>query len=74
MVDSLETLTCPACGKEMKKIYIKVVDKVIDVCSLGCGGIFFDNQELKFFDESHECIHDIQEMLEGKDKTNKSRG
>ncbi len=66
MTDSLVTLICPACGKEMKKVYIKECDKVVDVCSQGCGGIFFDNQELKFFDEEDEMIDDIVGMLEGK--------
>ena len=66
MVDSLKTLICPACGKEMKKIYVMEVDKVVDICSEGCGGIFFDNKELKFFDEEHESIDKINEFLEGK--------
>ena len=66
MVDSLETLICPACGKEMKKVYIKDCDKVVDVCSQGCGGLFFDNQELKFFDEQNEDVDAILELLEGK--------
>lgn len=66
MADNLVTLICPACGKEMKKVYIKECDKVVDVCSQGCGGIFFDNQELKFFDEENEVIDDILAILENK--------
>ena len=42
MNDSLETLICAACGKPMKKVYVQNVDKVVDVCSENCGGIFFD--------------------------------
>lgn len=66
MKDSLVTLICPACGKEMKKLYVKDVDKVVDICLNGCGGIFFDNQELKCFDEENEDINDILLMLANK--------
>jgi Zn-finger nucleic acid-binding protein len=30
-------------------------DVVVDVCQGGCGGIWFDNYELKKFDEPHEA-------------------
>lgn len=65
-MDSLVTLICPACGQEMKKSYVSECDKVIDICSNGCGGIFFDNQELKYFDERHESIEDIEKLLKEK--------
>jgi Zn-finger nucleic acid-binding protein len=32
-----------------------VDDITVDVCKGGCGGIWFDNFELKKFDEPHEC-------------------
>jgi len=39
-----------------------VVDVTLDVCEGGCGGIWFDNFELKKFDEPHESAG--QELLE----------
>jgi Zn-finger nucleic acid-binding protein len=33
-----------------------VGDVVVDVCQGGCGGIWFDNWELKKFDEPHEHL------------------
>jgi len=45
-------MKCPACGRELKE---KIVSGVkVDVCENGCGGIWFDNYELKKFDEIHE--------------------
>ena len=66
MTDTLHTIICPACGKAMKKQYVAETDTVLDICSDGCGGVFFDNQELKHFDEKHESIDKIQEILDGK--------
>ncbi|MBR1616688.1 zf-TFIIB domain-containing protein [bacterium] len=66
MRDTKETLICPACGKEMKKVFIKSAGINLDICLDGCGGILFDNQELKHFDEIHEDISEIQELYEGK--------
>lgn len=64
--DSKEILKCPACGKEMEKIFIERANCNIDVCTNGCGGIFFDNREFKKFDEKFENIDEIQKALEGK--------
>ena len=66
MADTTKTLICPACGKEMEKIYIERAQCFIDVCTNGCGGIFFDNREFKKFDEDHESIDEIKKTLEGK--------
>ena len=49
MADSLETLVCPACGKEMKKIFIDSAGFNIDICLDGCGGIFFGNRMVEYF-------------------------
>lgn len=47
-------LNCPACKH---KLTPKVVAGIqLDACEGGCGGIFFDNRELKKFDEPHEDI------------------
>lgn len=45
-------MNCPACSN---KLTAKVIDDVtIDVCENGCGGIWFDNFEIRKFDEPHE--------------------
>jgi Zn-finger nucleic acid-binding protein len=45
-------MNCPACGNQLQQI--TVADVSVDVCKGGCGGIWFDNFELKKFDEPHE--------------------
>ena len=66
MADSLKTLTCPACGKQMEKVFIPTEGINLDICTDGCGGIYFDNREFKEFDEQNENISTILEKLEGK--------
>lgn len=66
MADSKEILTCPACGEKMEKVFIERSNCNIDVCTNGCGGIFFDNREFKNFDEKTEAIDEIKKTLEGK--------
>ena len=64
MADSHQTLRCPACGNEMRKIFIPSQGINIDICSQGCGGIFFDNREFKMFDEKHEGLDDMIQAVE----------
>ena len=45
-------MKCPACNNELQQM--TVADVTVDVCKGGCGGIWFDNFELKKFDEPHE--------------------
>jgi Zn-finger nucleic acid-binding protein len=45
-------MKCPACSNALKQMTIE--DVTVDVCKGGCGGIWFDNFELKKFDEPHE--------------------
>jgi hypothetical protein len=59
MSDTFKTIKCPACGKEMTKIFVKDAKCYVDICVDGCGGIFFDNKEFEKFDEQHENIDDI---------------
>lgn len=66
MADTLKTLICPACGKEMEKVFIPSQGINLDICTKGCGGIYFDNREFKEFDEQHEDITKIIESLAGK--------
>lgn len=66
MADTLQTIKCPACGREMEKVFIPTEGINLDICTQGCGGIFFDNRELEKFDEKNEDISKILEKLEGK--------
>lgn len=45
-------MKCPVCENELQQM--TVADVTVDVCKGGCGGIWFDNFELKKFDEPHE--------------------
>lgn len=66
MADNLEIIQCPACGKDMVKVYMPSAGINLDVCVNGCGGIYFDNREYKKFDENKEDITPLIEVLEGK--------
>lgn len=66
MADTQEIIKCPACGRNMRKIYMHEQGINLDVCADGCGGIYFDNREFKQFDEKAENIDKIIETLEGK--------
>lgn len=66
MADTLKTLICPACGKEMEKVFIPSQGINLDICTQGCGGIYFDNREFDHFDEQHEDISAILEKLANK--------
>lgn len=46
-------MKCPSCKHELEEK--KIEDIHVDICSTGCGGIWFDNFELKKVDESHEA-------------------
>jgi len=52
-------MKCPACSRELKEVEVGGV--TVDICKEGCGGIWFDNFELKKFDEPHE--EDGEELL-----------
>ena len=66
MADNLETIKCPACDKEMVKVFVSSVGINVDICLNGCGGIYFDNKEFRTFEKNHEDIHEIASALEGK--------
>ncbi len=70
MADNKDVIICPACGCEMEKVFIPDLGINLDVCSKGCGGIWFDNREFKKFDEPHEDITPVVEVLEGKEFKN----
>ena len=67
MADTKEMINCPACGKQMKKVFIKDSDINIDICTEGCGGMLFDNRELEKFDEKHENADEILNEVKGKE-------
>ena len=67
MADTKELLICPACGKEMKKVFIADSNFNVDICLDGCGGILFDNREFEKFDEKTENADEILNAI--KDKT-----
>lgn len=67
MVDTYKTINCPACGKEMKKIFITELGINIDICTEGCGGIYLDNREYQKLDEQHEHVDQIIQDIENAD-------
>ncbi len=50
-------MKCPACNSQLNNFNIDNVS--LDACNLGCGGVWFDNHELKKFDEAHEPLVDL---------------
>ncbi len=46
-------MICPACGNILQAMTAGEV--TVDACKGGCGGVWFDNFEIKKFDEPHEA-------------------
>lgn len=67
MADNNVEIICPACQAKMVKLQAPNQNFSVDVCLEGCGGIFFDNQEMKKFDEESENIDFIIEALKGRE-------
>ena len=67
MADNFKSMKCPACEKEMSKVFVPSEGVNIDICVDGCGGIYFDNREFKYFDEQAEDIDVITKAVEGKE-------
>jgi len=67
MSDTRQIISCPACGNNMRKVNIPDAGFMIDICTKGCGGILFDNQELKKILDFDECSKKIIEYLENSD-------
>ena len=66
MSDNFKIIKCPACQNEMVKVFIPSEGINLDICLNGCGGIYFDNQEYKHFDEQDENIDEIIEAIKDK--------
>ncbi len=66
MADTKEQLICPACSRDMTKVYLKENSINVDVCLDGCGGILFDNRELEKCDEAQENAQEVLEAIQNK--------
>lgn len=66
MSETFEEIRCPACQKIMKKIFVPREGINVDICLEGCGGMFFDNRELSYFDEQNEDINEILAAISDK--------
>lgn len=67
MSDTFDEISCPACHKPMKKIYLVNQKFNVDICLEGCGGLFLDNRELKKIDENMEDIDPILEQIKDRE-------
>lgn len=67
MPDTKKELRCPACNGVMKKVFIEETKTNVDICIDGCGGIWFDANEDKFYDEAHENIDEILSAYKNKE-------
>lgn len=47
-------MECPACGRPLVEHTVGTL--TVDVCRGGCGGVWFDQLELKKVDEPHESL------------------
>lgn len=47
-------MICPRCARTMSQVHVAGV--TIDACQHGCGGLWFDQAELRRFDESCEDV------------------
>ena len=63
MADSHQTLRCPACGKEMQKVFVPSEGVNVDICVDGCGGIFFDSQEMQTITQKQGDISEIRDII-----------
>ncbi len=66
MSDNFKQIKCPACQKEMVKVFIPSQGVNVDVCIDGCGGVYFDTREFKYFDEPDENIDELIKIKESK--------
>ena len=53
-----EVIICPACKKEMEKVYLPNQKITIDVCTNGCGGIYLDKSVI----EAHFTMPSIKSI------------
>ena len=53
-------MICPACHDQLSSLTINGV--TVDACQAGCAGIWFDNFELKRFDEPNEPAGELLDL------------
>ena len=59
-------MRCPACTAELETV--TAGDIQLDLCKKGCGGVWFDQDELLKFDEQHEFpTHEILSIAKEKE-------
>ena len=63
MADTTKVIHCPACKREMVKIFDPVLNINIDVCANGCGGIYFDDKEYEIFRDNPDNIESTLEFI-----------
>lgn len=56
-------MNCPACSRNLSQKTVRSVN--LDVCAGGCAGIWFDNFELKKFDEQNEEAVELLDIARG---------
>ena len=59
-------MNCPACGNVLSQMMAG--DITVDVCKGQCGGVWFDNFELRKVDEPHESAGEILLDIERNEK------
>ena len=64
MTDNKNIINCPACGHIMDKVYIPSENIDVDICSDGCGGVFYDKGEIYLIGKDLKNLKDIREYLE----------
>lgn len=66
-------MKCPSCGSALAQM--SAGDIELDVCKNGCGGVWFDKDELLKFDEPHEFdTHPVLELAKLKEKVRVDHG
>ena len=63
MVELLTKTACPACGKEMRTLYVPDADINVDVCINGCGGVYFSKKEIWNFDNIKNSVDTILSQI-----------
>jgi Zn-finger nucleic acid-binding protein len=56
-------MRCPACSNMLSRMTVGGI--TVDVCKVGCAGIWFDRYELMKLDESHESAGEELSYIEG---------
>ena len=59
---------CPACSEKLNEVSVGGV--LIDICESGCGGVWFDRDELAKLDEVHEPAPNLVAPVPGVEHRN----